>query len=158
MAHVIEFVSLMALYLLDIRPYNFKLLMKLIYSSFNLPTLLVGWEYEGWVVIDGQPLTTGKSLEVDESDFAAPFSGTSAGPPFPGEDFLLNILSDLSFPLDLSGSLAVITVEPSPDNSPMPFSLKPLVHTIPANADFHTGYEMSNNADNTNPIGIISSN
>lgn len=124
-------------------------------ASLNLPSLPEGWEYEGWAVIDGQPLSTGKFLKVDEEDFAAPYSGTFPGPPFPGEDFLLNAPSGLTFPLDLSESLAVISVEPSPDNSPLPFSLKPLVHTIPANANFHTGYQMDNNAVNTNPTGII---
>ena len=124
-------------------------------SSLVLPTLPEGWVYEGWVVIDGQALTTGKFLEVDVADFAAPYSGTSAGPPYPGEDFILNAPAGLSFPLDLSGSKAVITVEPFPDNSPMPFSLKPLIHTIPNNADFHTGYQMDNDAINTNPTGTI---
>lgn len=126
--------------------------------SLNLPTLPEGWVYEGWVVVDGQPLTTGKFLEVDEADFAAPFSGTFPGPPFPGEDFIINAPAGLSFPLDLSGSITAITVEPSPDNNPGPFSLKPLIHTIPANADFHTGYEMENDAINTNPSGSININ
>lgn len=123
--------------------------------SLNLPTLPEGWEYEGWVVIDGQPLTTGKFLKVDEPDFAVPFSGTFPGPPFPGEDFLVNAPNGLSFPLDLSGSITAITVEPSPDNSPAPFLLKPLVHTIPNNADFHTGYSMINDAINSNPTGKV---
>jgi len=127
-------------------------------SSLELPTLPEGWEYEGWVVIDGQPLTTGKFLKIDEEDFAAPFSGTSAGPPFPGEDFLQNAPVGLTFPLDLSGRVTAISVEPSPDNSPMPFSLKPLIHTIPENADFHTGYQMQNDAVNSNPTGTISRN
>lgn len=123
--------------------------------SLELPTLPEGWEYEGWVVIDGQPLSTGKFLKVDEADFAAPYSGDSAGPPFPGEDFLVNAPAGLSFPLDLSGSLAVISVEPSPDNSPDPFSLKPLIHTIPNNAAIHTGYQMNNQATVSNPIGNV---
>lgn len=123
--------------------------------SLDLPTLPRGWEYEGWVVIDGQPLSTGRFLKVDEVDFAAPYSGTFQGPPFPGEDFLVNAPSGLTFPLDLSESIAVISVEPSPDNSPAPFVLKPLVHTIPANANFHTGYQMDNNAVNTNPTGTV---
>lgn len=126
--------------------------------SLVLPTLPEGWEYEGWVVIDGQPLTTGKFLVADAPDFAAPFSGDASGPPYPGEDFIVNAPDGLSFPLDLSGSLAVITVEPSPDNSPNPFSLKPLVHTIPDNAAFHTGYQMNNDASNSNPTGTISRN
>lgn len=124
--------------------------------SLTLPTLLEGWEYEGWVVIDGKPLSTGKFLRVDEPDFATPFSGAFPGPPFPGEDFLVNAPDGLSFPLDLSGNITAITVEPFPDNSPAPFSLKPLVHTIPNNADFHTGYTMDNDAENTNPTGRIS--
>lgn len=124
--------------------------------SLNLPALPEGWEYEGWVVIDGQPLTTGKFLKADEPDFATPFSGAFPGPPFPGEDFLVNAPNGLSFPLDLSGSITAITVEPSPDNSPAPFSLKPLIHTIPNNAAFHTGYTMDNDAKNSNPTGRIS--
>lgn len=127
-------------------------------SSLELPTLPEGWEYEGWVVVDGQPLTTGKFLEVDKPDFAAPFSGTSAGPPFPGEDFIINAPSGLSFPLDLSGRVTAISVEPSPDNSPHPFLLKPLFHTIPQNTEIHTGYEMNNNASNTNPTGSVIKN
>lgn len=126
--------------------------------SLNLPTLPDGWEYEGWVVIDGQPLTTGKFLKGDEQDFAAPYSGTFPGPPFPGEDFIINAPDGLSFPVDLSGRFTAITVEPKPDNSPEPFSLKPLVHTIPTNANFHTGYQMDNDALNSNPSGTINLN
>lgn len=126
--------------------------------SLDLPTLPEGWVYEGWVVIDGQPLTTGKFLEIDQVDFAAPFSGSFDGPPFPGEDFLLNAPEGLTFPTDLSGRKAVITVEPSPDNSPEPFSLKPLEHTIPNNADIHTGYKMNNNALQSSPTGTININ
>jgi len=126
--------------------------------SLDLPTLPEGWEYEGWVVINGQPLSTGKFLKVDEADFATPYSGASPGPAYPGEDFLQNAPAGLTFPLDLSGSTAVISVEPTPDNSPAPFSLKPLVHTIPDNAAFHTGYDMVNNAANTNPSGTVTRN
>lgn len=123
--------------------------------SLDLPSLPEGWVYEGWVVVNGQPLTTGKFTEVDEVDFDAPFSGSFDGPPFPGEDFLINAPEGLSFPLDLSGSITAITVEPFPDNSPNPFSLKPLVHTIPANAEIHTSIPMRNDALETNPSGTI---
>jgi len=124
--------------------------------SLDLPILLEGWEYEGWVVIDGQVLSTGKFLLNDEADFAAPYSGAAPGPPYPGEDFIVNAPAGLSFPLDLSGSTTVISVEPSPDNSPAPFSIKPLVHQIPQNAAFHSSYGMVNDAINSNPSGIIS--
>lgn len=40
----------------------------------------------------------------------------------------------LTFPRNLSGSAAAISVEPVPDDSPAPFAIKPLTGAIPANA------------------------
>lgn len=99
-------------------------------AGLNLPTLDAGWKYEGWVVSNGVALSTGKFTAVDASDEAAPYSGTMMAPPFPGEDFLMNAPAGLTFPGNLSGSTIVISVEPSPDNSSMPFAMKPLVHTV----------------------------
>jgi len=127
-------------------------------TSLQLPAIAEGWVYEGWVVIDGKPLTTGKFLEVGKADLDAPFSGESPGPPFPGEDFIQNAPDGFTFPLDLSGSITAITVEPSPDNSPMPFSMKTLIHKIPEISEIHTGYDMDNDAINTNPSGRITLN
>ncbi|MEJ2102945.1 MAG: anti-sigma factor [Ignavibacteriaceae bacterium] len=118
-----------------------------------LPTLPSGWMYEGWAVINGTPVTTGKftsTTQVDESD---PYSSTQPGPPFPGEDFLVNAPSGLTFPTDISGGKAVITIEPDPDNSQAPFTLKPLVGDIPMNAADHTNYGMSLNNPSF-PTGI----
>jgi hypothetical protein len=118
-----------------------------------LPTLPSGWKYEGWAVINGTPVTTGKftsTTQVDESD---PYSSTQPGPPFPGEDFLINAPSGLTFPTDISGGKAVITIEPDPDNSQAPFTLKPLVGDIPMNATDHTNYVMSLNNPSF-PTGI----
>ena len=64
---------------------------------------------------------------------------------FPGEDYLMNAPSGLSFPTDLAGGTAVISIEPYPDNSPNPFTLKPLVHNIPAMAEDHMVYDMGQN-------------
>ena len=64
---------------------------------------------------------------------------------FPGEDFLMNAPTGLSFPTDIAGGTAVISVEPYPDNSPNPFTLKPLVHNIPASAKDHMVYDMGQN-------------
>ncbi len=111
-----------------------------------LPTLPAGWKYEGWAVIDGTPVTTGKFTAVDAVDDDDPYSSTMDGPPFPGEDFLLNAPTGLTFPTDLAGGTAVISIEPDPDNSADPFLLKPLVGAIPANAEDHTTYMMSLNA------------
>jgi hypothetical protein len=113
--------------------------------GLNVPDLPVGWMYEGWVVINGTPVTTGKFTMADMADNAAPYSGTMAAPPFPGEDFLMNAPMNQMFPTDISGGTAVISVEPDPDNSPGPFLLKPLVGAIPNPAMDHTLYMMDLN-------------
>lgn len=125
-------------------------------AGLALPTLPAGWEYEGWAVINGMPVSTGKFTSVTGSDDAAAFSGSSAGPAFPGEDFLMNAPMGLTFPTDLAGATVVISVEPMPDNEPAPFVLKPLVHGVPAAAIDHTPYMMMNNAAATNPVGTAS--
>ena len=68
--------------------------------SLQLPDLPEGWIYEGWVVMNGMPVTTGKFTQVDAADELAPYSGNdNLGPPFPGEDFVMNAPSgiDLSY-------------------------------------------------------------
>lgn len=103
--------------------------------SLELVPLPTGWTYEGWAVVDGKPLSTGKFAMTSGADRAAPFSSSKApGPPFPGEDFLVNAPSPVLFPTDLRGKEIVITVEPEPDDSPMPYALKPLAGTAPADA------------------------
>jgi hypothetical protein len=123
--------------------------------GLELPTLPSGWNYEGWAVIDGTPVSTGTFTSASGIDAADTFSGTEPGPPFPGEDFLLNAPMGLTFPTDLTNSTIVISVEPSPDNSTAPFLLKPLVGTVPSAAIDHTYYNMNNNAGNTNPTGTV---
>ncbi|MCF6169953.1 MAG: anti-sigma factor [Bacteroidales bacterium] len=126
-----------------------------------LPQLPDGWKYEGWVVIDGTPVTTGTFTNASATDDADPFSSTMPLPDvngadgfFPGEDFLVNAPDGLSFPTDIAGGTAVISIEPSPDNSPMPFTLKPLVHNIPASAVDHMVYNMGQNL--SFPTGTVS--
>lgn len=121
--------------------------------GLRLPTLPAGWEYEGWAVINGKPLTTGRFTSGNGADKSAPYSGPQPGPPFPGEDYLVNAPSGLKFPTDLSNGTVVISIEPSPDDTPAPFTLKPLVGTIPANAIDHTTYSMNNQAAGF-PTGI----
>jgi len=113
--------------------------------GLTLPMLPAGWKYEGWTVINGMPVTSGKFSAVDMADEDDPFSGTGDAPPFPGEDYLLNAPSGLTFPTDLSEGTAVISIEPVPDNSTAPFTLKPLVGGIPAMAMDHHTYGMDKN-------------
>ena len=91
--------------------------------TLELPALPTGWAYEGWVVGPGGPISTGRFTMASghDSDAGGLTSGPFGTPPFPGQD-LLNppmVLTD--------GYAAVISVEPDPDNSPGPFTLKPLV-------------------------------
>ena len=115
-------------------------------AGLDLPTLPSGWAYEGWAVIGGTPVTTGRFTALDAVDLDDPFSGTEAGPPFPGEDFLVNAPAGLTFPTDLAGATAVISIEPEPDDSSAPFTLKPLVGGIDAAAVDHVTYSIANNA------------
>ena len=122
--------------------------------GLNLPTLPAGWKYEGWAVTGGQPVTSGKFLSATGVDEYDGFSGDMDGPPFPGEDYLVNAPAGLTFPTDLSGGKAVISIEPVPDNSPNPFLLKPLVGDIPAEAMDHFTYGLAQNLNF--PIGSAS--
>lgn len=115
-------------------------------AGLNLPTLDNGWKYEGWAVIDGQPVSTGtfsSANEADDNASTSPYKGdVNDGPPYPGEDYLQNAPSGLSFPTDLKGTTIVISVEPYPDNSPAPFTFKPLAHMVPQNAENHSVLNM----------------
>jgi hypothetical protein len=92
-------------------------------ATLELPTLPAGWVYEGWVVGPDGPMTTGRftSASGADSDGGGATAGPESTPPFPGQDFVNPpvVLTD--------GYAAVISVEPEPDNSPAPFTLKPLM-------------------------------
>ena len=100
-------------------------------ASLTLPTLPDGWAYEGWVVGDAGPISTGTFTAFNVADSGNPFSGTqnNAGPPIPGEDFFNSAPAGETFPLDVRGRTVVISVEPVPDDSPAPFAIKPLLST-----------------------------
>ncbi|NJB82342.1 anti-sigma factor [Wenyingzhuangia aestuarii] len=106
----------------------------------GMPELEVtsGWRYEGWVVVNGTPISTGTFTSFIKADASNQFSGAeaNAGPPIPGEDFFLNAPTGVVFPLDVRGKTAVISLEPYPDNSAAPFSIKPLVGTVSDTAEF----------------------
>jgi len=99
-------------------------------QGLDLPELPEGWVYEGWAVIDGVPVSTGRFTDAAAADDFDGFSGDQGGPPFPGEDFIVNAADGVTFPTDLTNSTLVISVEPDPDDSPAPFVLKPLVSEV----------------------------
>ena len=102
-------------------------------AGLDIPVLPAGWVYEGWVVIDGIPVSTGRFLDPAGPDDFGGFSGPDGNPPFPGEDFIVNAPDGLEFPLDLRGvGTVVLTIEPADDDSPAPFAMRPLAAPIPA--------------------------
>ncbi|TMM31123.1 anti-sigma factor [Polaribacter aestuariivivens] len=115
-------------------------------AGLGLPTLAAGWQYEGWVVLNGTPISTGtftSTTEADSNAITSPFKGTAGnGPAFPGEDYLIGAAAGVNFPTDLKGATVVISVEPNPDNSTAPFTLKPLAHIVPSNANVHSVLNM----------------
>lgn len=123
-------------------------------AGLSLPALPAGWIYEGWVVDinAGTPISTGTftSASTADSDAGGSTAGPGGTPPFPGQDFI-NPLRDLTV-----SHMAVISIEPVPDNSPMPFTMKPLVKPITDPGDAGITQAMSNNATATNPSGSVS--
>lgn len=109
--------------------------------SLRIPTLPEGWVFEGWGVTQGTPLSTGQFTSNTGADESAAFSGPLPGPPFPGEDFVANLLAGVIPPVDLAdgSSMIVLTVEPdiggTDPTGPGPFSIKPLLVTVPAGAE-----------------------
>lgn len=124
--------------------------------GLNLPVLPMGWKYEGWAVVNGMPVSSGTFSDVDSMDDSAPFSGMDAsGPPFPGEDYVMNAPTGLIFPTDLSGATLVISIEPNPDNSSSPFQFKPLVANVPMPASDHITYDFTSMVSQTFPSGTV---
>ncbi|OJJ18719.1 hypothetical protein BKI52_24250 [marine bacterium AO1-C] len=123
----------------------------------NLPTLGDGWVYEGWAVINGTPVSTGTFKTASGADMGPTptFSGPMGGPAYPGEDFLMNAPTGLTFPTNLSGATIVVSVEPVPDNSSAPFTLKPLTGMVPATAMGGTNYSLAFSATSF-PTGSVS--
>ena len=105
-------------------------------AGLDLPVLSDDWVYEGWVVVDGQAVSTGRFSDPAGPDDFNGFAGDDAdAPPFPGEDFIQNAPEGLEFPKNLAESTVVISIEPADDDSPAPFTLKPLLAEIPGDVE-----------------------
>ncbi len=122
-------------------------------ASLVLPGLPNGWAYEGWIVGADGPVSTGRFTDTaaSDSDGAGSTKGpVGDGPPFPGQDFI-----NPATVLNGGSTVAVISVEPEPDNSAMPFLIKPLVHDPIGVATMPTSHMMMNNAAATLPVASI---
>ncbi len=101
-------------------------------ANFTLPMLDASkWVYEGWVITNGMPISTGRFSAFDMQDDFNGFSqtGGKSGPNLPGEDFFINAPMGVMFPLDVRNKMVVISVEPAVNDDPAPFLLKPLSAT-----------------------------
>ncbi len=116
-------------------------------ASLELPELPEGWTYEGWVVVDGSPISTGTFAFADEEDSDGPglAAGPAGTPPFPGQDFVEPATV-------LLGGAAVLSVEPVPDTSAAPFVLKPLMDGSIEDMGQGGAQDMDNIADSA-PMG-----
>jgi hypothetical protein len=127
--------------------------------SLTIPDLPGGWVFEGWGVTQGQPLTTGRFREASGADESAPFSGPKPGPPFPGEDFVVNLPPGITPPVDLADGSSTIVVTLEPDLSGLdptgdgPFSIKPLVAPVPGGAEDHESIDLNRDLS-TVPRGL----
>lgn len=94
-------------------------------AGLQLPELPAGWRYEGWVVGEDGPVSTGTFTDpaMADRDGAGDAAGPDGAPPFPGQDFI-------NPAMNLVGTKVVLSVEPDPDDSPMPFFIKPLAGDV----------------------------
>ncbi len=116
--------------------------------GLTLPTLPESWVYEGWGIIEGQPVSSGRFTSAVGADMDGnPYAGTDNGlPPFPGEDFIMGTVGDLDLATATHIAKVVISIEPEEDNSPAPFLLKPLVgEDLTVDTPIHTVMALSQN-------------
>lgn len=117
--------------------------------GLDIPKAPDGWTYEGWVVYNGTPLTSGQFTDPETADDFAGFSGELGTPPFPGEDYVMNLPEGTETPVDLANgsSKVVISLEPLVDGKDPtgdgPAQVKPLVADVPEGANDHQVYNMT---------------
>jgi len=119
--------------------------------SLVLPALKSGWTYEGWAIVNGQSLTTGRFRSASGRDSFSGFSDRQvSSPTIPGEDFLRDppvaVFPGLTFPVDLAGDLVRITVEPDlagqDPTGQAPFGVRVLEGDVPNRAEPRAFYDL----------------
>jgi hypothetical protein len=125
-------------------------------SALRLPPLKRGWVYEGWAIVDGRPLTTGRFTSPVLGDRFSGFSDTQANAPrIPGEDFLRNppveVFPGLQFPVDLAGQVIRVSLEPDVEGidptGQAPFGVAVLEGEVPNRAEPRELYELKSLMD-----------
>lgn len=118
--------------------------------GLTLPALPDGWVYEGWVAGTDGPVSTGTFSDpaAADSDAGGATAGPEPTPAFPGQDFI-------NPPVVITGLAAVISVEPSPDNSPAPFGIKPLIDAVIEDVGAGGSQDMENVIGANQPSGTL---
>ena len=122
-----------------------------------LPQAPQGWDYEGWVVSGSDTLSTGKFALPNAGDTTDLFGGLSDTPAVPGQDFLFNPPQGISFPLDLAGGSAFLTLEPWEewDVAPeRPFPIRLMEAQIPQDAAAKVTYVLESRFPEF-PTGVV---
>ena len=119
-----------------------------------VPFPLTGWNYHGWVSIDGITVTTGPILGPSTADGAAPHSGSLPGFSYPGEDFLEKAPDGLTFPTSVGAARVFVSLEPDPDPSPDPSYLVLFDGRVPGTPVVANNYTLANQAS-TFPSGRV---
>ena len=99
--------------------------------SLSLPQVTQAFRYEAFVVINGIAASMGRIAGTAAPDSGNPFSGEQPAPQVPGEDFLFNAPAGLNFPVDLSRSRVLLTLEPTVDDTAGPSQLVVLETILP---------------------------
>lgn len=121
-------------------------------QSMFLPNLPQGWIYEAWVIGGESPLSIGKFPDPGrfDSDLAGVAASDALDPPlFPGQDYV-------NPPELIPGFTALITVEPQPDFSPLPFDLEILIDEVIEGIDVNQ--PMENRTERSLPRGSANKN
>ena len=129
--------------------------------SLSLPELVDGqWRYEAFIQDFQQFVSLGTFRSVDRYDFDAqsnPTRGTqSIGLNVPGQDFHVAATRHAATPLNLATGdwVAVITLEPVPDNDEAPFPLPLLSAIIPPDAVSAQGLSSRDVTMNTHLVDL----
>lgn len=121
-------------------------------QSLFLPSLSQGWIYEAWVIGGEKPLSIGKF--PDPARFDSDLAGVAASdaldaPLFPGQDYV-------NPPELIPGFTALITIEPQPDFSPLPFDMEILIDQVIEGIDVNQ--PMENRTERSLPRGVVNKN
>ncbi|MFT4532454.1 MAG: hypothetical protein ACI9T8_000477 [Candidatus Saccharimonadales bacterium] len=130
-------------------------------ASLNLPDAPDGWVYEGWVVHQGNPISSGKFKTAAGFDMFDGYSGQKDGPPFPGEDFVANLPFGIDMPIELADGMSKIVISIEPDIAGVdptgdgPAQVKPLSTDVPESAKDHFLYDLGASSESV-PSGSAS--